>query len=309
MRPPIDFHTHLFSYPYFEALARQSPAPGETREKIERAAKAAGIDAPPQDLSAHVARWVGEMDRHGVRHAVTFASAPEEIPAVAEAAAMAKGRLSPFALLNPKAEGAAARVRDLLAARGAPGAAFRGILLFPAMHHFRVSEPAVAPVLEAVAERGAVAVVQCGILQVRVRDLLGIPRRFDLSYANPLDVIPAADAFGGARFVIPHFGAGFFREALMAGTQCENVFLDTSSSNSWMLTQEAARTLADVYDRALDVFGPTRLLFGTDSSTFPRGWRADVFEAQREALDACHVPAADQDRIFSGNAERLLGLS
>ena len=303
MKPPIDFHTHLFSYPYFEALAKLSPGAGTPREKIERVTKAAGIDAPAADLAAHVARWTAEMDRHGVRHAVTFASAPEEAPAVAEAASLAKGRLSPFALVNPLAEGTLARVRDLLAGP------FKGILLFPAMHHFRMSDPALAPLLGAVAERGAVAVVQCGILQVRMRDLMGLPRRFDISWANPIDVVPAADAHPSVRFVIPHFGAGFFREALMAGTQCENVFLDTSSSNSWMLTQEAARTLADVYDRALDVFGPTRLLFGTDSSTFPRGWRADVLEAQQEALKACHVSAADQDRIFSGNAERLLGLS
>ena len=83
-----------------------------------------------------------------------------------------------------------------------------------------------------VAERGGVVYVHCGLLVVKLRDLLGLPRSFDLSYANPLDLIPAADAHPQAKFVVPHFGAGFFRETLMAGAQCENIFVDTSSSHS-----------------------------------------------------------------------------
>ena len=140
---------------------------------------------------------------------------------------------------------------------------------------------------------------------MKVRDLLGLPRTQDLRYANPLSLIPPANRFRRITFVIPHFGAGFFREALMAGSQCENVHVDTSSSNSWIRTQPA---LADVFRRALDVFGPERILFGTDSSTFPDGWRRDRLEAQREALAEAGADEGEQALVLGGNAGRLFGL-
>ena len=64
---------------------------------------------------------------------------------------------------------------------------------------------------------------------------------------------------------------------------CPNVYLDTSSSNSWM-RYEAHLDLRAVFRRALDIAGAGRLLFGTDSSFFPRGWNAAVFEAKAKAL-------------------------
>ena len=52
---------------------------------------------------------------------------------------------------------------------------------------------------------------------------------------------------------MPHFGAGFFREALMLADLCPNVYLDTSSSNSWMRYE--GLDLKTVFRRALDVAG------------------------------------------------------
>ena len=91
-----------------------------------------------------------------------------------------------------------------------------------------------ATLLEVLNERRATIYLHCGILVVKPRDLLSLPRTYDLTYANPLGAIPAANAFPDVTFVIPHFGAGFFREALIAGAQCPNVYVDTSSSNSWI---------------------------------------------------------------------------
>jgi predicted TIM-barrel fold metal-dependent hydrolase len=60
-----------------------------------------------------------------------------------------------------------------------------------------------------------------------------------------------------------------------------------------------------VFRTALDVVGPDRLLFGTDSSFFPRGWIRDVCERQEKALgDARALPDA-RDKIFGGNFNRL----
>ncbi len=221
-----------------------------------------------------------------------------------EAAARSKGRLSAFALIDPRTPGASEKVRGMLEAKK-----IRGVLVFPAMHHFWIGGAEARPLLEALSEHGAVLFVHCGLLVVKLRDLLDLPRPQDLAFANPLSVIPAANAFPRVRFVIPHFGAGFFRETLMAGGQCSNVFVDTSSSNSWIATQSPTPTLAEVFERALEVFGPERVLFGTDSNTFPSGWRADRWREQQDALAAAHASGSDREKVFGGNARRLLALA
>jgi predicted TIM-barrel fold metal-dependent hydrolase len=303
VKPVVDVHTHFFSRAYFEARAAESPLPGTPAERLARALGAAGIDLPDADVAAHRARWIAEFDRHEVEHAVTFASSPDEAPVVAEAVAGSRGRLTGFALVNPLAPDAAETTEGHFSRLG-----LRGILLFPALHRFRTSGPEAAEVLRVVDRHRGVAVVHCGILHVKVRDLLGLPKTTDLSFANPLDLVPAANAFPSARFVVPHFGAGFLRETLMAGTQCENVLVDTSSSNAWIATQVPALDLTETFRRALAVFGPDRVLFGTDSSTFPRGWRKDLHAAQVDALRHAGASDADQRKVFRENARRLLGL-
>jgi hypothetical protein len=296
----VDAHLHFFSRPFFDALARLSPLPGTPDERLSRAAAEARIEIPSADVGVHAARWLAELDRHDVARAACFASLPEEIPAVAEACALARGRLVPFALVNPKAEGTVERARSLVAE-----SRFRGVLLFPAMHHYRLDGPEATPLYEALAPSRAIVIAHCGMLQVTLRDKLGIPRPYDLSFANPLSLVPAANRFRQLTFVVPHFGAGFFRDTLMLGAQCDNVCVDSSSSNAWMATQERPTALADVFARALRVFGPERVLFGTDSSTFPRGWRADLLAEQERALADCGVNGQAREQILGGNAARL----
>ena len=73
--------------------------------------------------------------------------------------------------------------------------------------------------------------------------------------SNPLDVYRLAAEFPHARFIIPHFGAGMFREALMLADLCPNVYLDTSSSNKWVRYETAPTDLTTVCQRALAVAG------------------------------------------------------
>ncbi|MCA8979373.1 MAG: amidohydrolase [Planctomycetes bacterium] len=299
----IDFHSHFFCREFFDALVAQSPFPGDDIQRLVELSERTGIEIPERDLGRHTQRWLDEMDAKGLDHLVTFASLPEETAAVSEAARLSKGRMSAIALVNPKAPEAPKKVRKLLTDFG-----FKGVLIFPAMHHYEIDGPEARAVYEVLAEFEAPVYVHCGLLVVTLRDLLGIRRTQDINYANPLRIVPAANDFPAVPFVIPHFGAGFFRETLMAGSQCANVHTDTSSTNSWTKTQPEKLTLRDVFERALGVFGPDRILFGTDSNVFPAGWRADRRAEQRELLCALEVPEADQQKIFAGNAKRLLGL-
>lgn len=297
----FDFHAHFFARPFFDALAAQSPLEGSGEEKLAQVTSATGIELPSEDVKEHTARWLAELDRHGVARMAAFASLPEEVPAVAEAAKASDGRLIPFSLVNPCVEDAPAKVERLISELG-----FRGVLMFPAMHHYAIDGAEARAVFEVLASHQAPAFVHCGLLVVKLRDLLGLPRVQDIQYANPLSLIPAANAHPEVPFIIPHFGAGLFREALLAGAQCENIYVDTSSTNSWRRTQPEAPDLAQVFERALEVFGPERVLFGTDSNVFPAGWRAERHAEQREVLGALGMSDEDQAAIFGGNAARLI---
>jgi predicted TIM-barrel fold metal-dependent hydrolase len=151
---------------------------------------------------------------------------------------------------------------------------------------------------------GCAVFVHCGVLSIGARKKLGLDSRFDVRLGNPLDVQALATAYPNVPFIIPHFGAGFFREALMTLDVCANVYLDTSSSNGW-IRYISGLTLADVFRTALAVAGASRLLFGTDSSFFPRGWQKGVYEQQKQVIDTLGVSAADQALILGGNFARL----
>jgi hypothetical protein len=299
----VDFHAHFYSRTVFEVLAAASPLKGTSAERLERVTRSLGLDLPSPDPAQHLARWLEEMEHHGVGHMVLFASVPEEAAVLASLAAQVRGRISPFALVDPLKRDAARHLAVQLEEQG-----FRGALFFPAQQRYRLDGPECQAVFEVLAACEAPAVVHCGLLRMPLRERFGLPRCWDPACADPLALAIAADRHPALPFVIPHFGAGFLGETLLLGAQCPNVYVDTSSSNSWLATQPARLSLADVFERVLGVFGPERVLFGTDSSTFPRGWRREVLLAQREALGACGVHEEDQARIFGLNASRLLRL-
>lgn len=298
-----DFHSHFFSRRLFEALAEASPLRGQPSERLERVTRALDVSLPSADHDEHLARWLDEMERHGVAHMVSFASAPEEMAVIEELAPRTQGRISFFAFADPRETNAAAEL-DRLLQQGR----IRGALFLPALHRYSLRGPEAGALFEVLDAHGAPAVVHCGLLRIPLRERFDLPSRIDLAFANPLELVVPAERFPHVPFVIPHFGAGFLRETLMAGAQCANIHVDTSSSHSWLATEPARLSLADVFERALAVFGPERILFGTDSSVFPRGWRRDLWLAQREALGACGVNEEGRARILGMNAALLLRL-
>ena len=245
-------------------------------------------------------RWARELDDHGVARAALIASVPSDETSVAAAVARHPSRFVGFFMLDPSAGDPVARARRAIGELG-----LRGICLFPAMHHVPLHDDRVQQIVAvAAAHPGTAVFVHCGVLSVGVRKKLGLPSRFDLRLGDPLAVTRLALAFPNVPFIIPHFGAGLFREALMAADTCANVYLDTSSSNSWIRYMPGL-TLESVFHTALSVAGASRLLFGTDSSFFPRGWQKAVFDAQKTAIARLGHTADDEALIFGGNFERL----
>lgn len=276
-----DAHVHFFSPAFFRSVSEQKGA---------AAAPLLGWEEPatPEDLAD---RWKAEMDRHGVSQAMLIGSIPGDGPSVETAVERHPGCFRGIAMTNP------------LVAHGE----VRNAFLFPAMHRYSLhDDKAWAAVQMVSGHPGALVYVHCGVLSVGFRKKLGLPCHFDMRHSNPIDLHALAMHFPRVNFVVPHFGAGFLREALMVADLCPNIYLDTSSSNNWMKYQPDNIDLDGVFRKALDVLGPSRLLFGTDSSFFPRGWVRKVFDAQVQALLHLGLEEEAARAIFGGNLRSLI---
>ncbi len=297
-----DAHVHFFSPVFFGALARQRQV--ATVDAIRHL----GWDDPlsPESLAD---RWDTEFETQGVGRAAIIGSVPGDEESISAALDRHPGRFVGYFMLDPTGDDAESRVVAALE-RG-----LRGVCLFPAMQRYSLQDPRVARIAEILAaygssapsdqpRNGPVLFVHCGVLSVGARAKLGLPSPFDIRCGNPLDLHALASRFPNLPIVVPHFGAGLFREALILADLCSNVYFDTSSTNRWMKYQPGL-TLEQVFEAALAVAGPERLLFGTDSSFFPRGWHRAIYNQQRIALDEIGVSDAQQTEIFSGNFNRL----
>lgn len=284
-----DAHVHFFSHRFFTLLSAQKPGLSIT-DLPERL----GWDIPTsEDPTALAAHWIAELDHHGVSSAAIIASLPGDVTSVAAAVKLYPNRFHGFSMFDPMQQDA-----DVVLSQG-----IQGLCLFPALHRYSLHEPRVTEAIRQCPGR-AVVFVHCGSLSIGVRKKLGLPAAYDPRFSNPLDLEALAHKNSDVRFIIPHLGSGMFREALMVAAQCPNVYLDTSSSNSWMKIE--GLNLNQILHRALDVLGPRHLLFGTDSSFFPRGWHRAVFDAQATAWYELGISKEDAEQIFCENLARVL---
>lgn len=297
----LDAHTHFFSRKFIETLIGQSPQLSGDADPIGSAGQLTGWTIPPADPAELAAVWRGELDKHQVAAAMMMASVPGDEHSIAAAAAAFPDRIYGGFMFDPTRPDAEARAR-----RAFDELKLRVICLFPAMHHYSVAENEGVRAVAALAGQrpGTAVFVHCGALSVGARKKLGLPSHFDMRRSNPLALHQLAAEFSPTNFIVPHFGAGMLREALMLADLCPNVYLDTSSTNSWMKYESIS--LTEVFKRALAVAGAGRLLFGTDSSFFPRGWNAQVFESQVTALAGIGLSSEQAALIFGGNLKKLL---
>jgi predicted TIM-barrel fold metal-dependent hydrolase len=282
-----DAHCHFFSTPFFAPLGGDA------------AIAKLGWD-PPGSAETLADRWVAELDKVRVSRAALIASVPGDAASVEAAVRRHPDRFVGFFMVDPTQP-----ETETIAADAIDRGGLRTICLFPAMHRFSIQDERARRLFEVAAARPGTAVfVHCGVLSVGVRKKLGLASPFDIRFGNPIDLHAVALAHPAVPIIVPHFGAGLFREALMLADLCPNVLLDSSSSNSWIKYQPGL-TLAAVLRQALAVVGPDRILFGSDSSFFPRGWVMDVYEQQSSALDEVRVSAEVREKIFGGNFERV----
>ena len=291
--PVSDAHVHFFSRHFYGALARQ-----KSLNDPEAVGPLLNWEIPGSSALELGRRWTVELDRFALRRACLIASVPGDEASVAAAVRAFPERFLGYFMLNPLESDALERVKA-----AAANPYLHCICFFPAMHGFSMGDPRLSQILELASEHLLSVFVHCGALSVGVRKKLGLPSHFDMRFSNPLDLHSIATHFPRIRFVVPHFGAGLFREALMLADLCPNVYLDTSSTNRWMLYESL--DVRSVFRRAIDLLGHERLLFGTDSSFFPRGWHAAVLDQQATALYELGLDKQKAEQILCRNIERI----
>ncbi len=294
----IDAHTHFFSYNWLEHFYHLAQ---DRFENVAALAAHLGWEMPPKDPAELGKRWVSEQDKYGVAKQILFASKLNDAESVAAAINAFPNRLVGYVMIDPNMQKARWQTQYAINILG-----MRGVLMFPAMHHFHAYDEAAYVIYEEAFSAEAPVFLHFGKLSIPIFQRIGLPDNVKPEYSNPLDLRQVASDFRDVNFIIPHFGCGRFDEALEVASANRNVYLDTSSSNSWI---EPPLTLKDVFAKTLQEIGPGRLLFGTDSSTFPRGWRKDIFETQKAILDELGVAHAEQKLILGGNIARILKLN
>ena len=171
-----DAHCHFFSTGFFRALGRDRQASSAAPHAGASDADAAvSLPAelqwdPPGTDETLADRWITELDRRAVAQVVLIASTPGDERSVATACARHPDRFIGAFMFNPLMPEAEARLERALGELR-----LRMVCLFPAMHHVRLDDAAVAAVFAAAARHGAAVFVHCGALSVGVRKRLGLP--------------------------------------------------------------------------------------------------------------------------------------
>jgi predicted TIM-barrel fold metal-dependent hydrolase len=300
--PVIDAHTHFFSFTWLSHFVELTGDRFRSDDGVERIAEMLDWEAPPVNPCSLGEKWLAEQKKYGIDKQVLFASKLDDGDYLAAATRAFPDRLIGYVTIDPTREHARNEVQYAVNILD-----MRGILLFPGLHHFCPADEQIYPIYEEALIAEVPVFIHFGMLDIPIYRKLGLSANIDVQYSDPGALSEPLKTFENLNFIVPHFGSGRFDELLQIAARHDNIFVDSSSSNSW-LQEKKPLTLLEVFERTIDVMGPQRILFGTDSSYFPRGWREDIFDTQLEILNRLNVSESDMALIFGGNIKRLLHL-
>ncbi|MDA1143057.1 MAG: amidohydrolase family protein [Planctomycetota bacterium] len=292
----FDAHTHFFDLSFYENLGRMK---GINASAVDIAERLGWDEAPDKSVEAANA-WVQEMDAKGVDRMVSMHTIPSNIFQAAEGIHSAAGRLTGYAAMTPNMEGAPNLLDRLVTEFG-----FRGLALFPSVFRFSMQDEATLGLLDVAHQHGLNIFVHCGAIKIGFRTKLGLPNVFDCTF-TPLEMQPICAACPNANFVFPHMGSGYFRELLMLADMVPNIYTDTSGMGGWGKYLDGNPAPHQVLKHAVEVMGAERILFGSDSSFFPRGWRVDTFVAQVDVFQEAGLNDEQVAQILGRNLERMI---
>ena len=257
-----------------------------------------GFETPDTDQQSEeelADRWAAEFDRYPLEKVVFVTGGGND--RLAGIVARHPDKFMGFAHHNPHEDGAGDELRRAHKTLGLKGYK----LIAPALSK-PIDDRSAYPAWEAAAELGIPVLIHFGTLGGGG----GIAHHVNMS---PLMLHNVARDFATVPFVIPHMGCGYVRELLQLMWACPNVYVDTSGSNQWIRWMPEELTVKQLLRKFLETAGYERIVFGSDSSWFPRGFSIKYLDDQIRDLREINVPQHQMEAIFGGNARRLLGLS
>ena len=307
----IDFHTHFpTNKPWFgDAGPDLSPADYAKRVGEKRASTARqfarkysedwrlawdfepGESNPPSD-EIQADRWAAEIERYGL-HTVAFVTGGGN-DHLAGIVKQYPQKFIGFAHHSPFGENAAEEIH-----RSVKDLGMRGYKLLAPALELPMDDQRAYPVWEACAEHNIPVLIHFGILGGGG----GVAWHQNI---NPLTLHNVAKDFPDVNFIVPHFGCGWIRETLQLTWACGNVFVDTSGSNQWVRWVDGDWTVKKLFRKYLETIGAERIIFGTDSSYFPRGFAYRYLQDQIRDARELNLPHQQLQQIFGGNAAKLL---
>lgn len=309
-RPPgfsvFDFHAHFpapedisgkeayvrrFGAAKWEKLARRADA---LQEEWWKNWSFPRPDETPLPLSALIERWSAEVQRYQLGGIVFVTGGGNDT--LAEVVAARPGTFFGFAHHDPMADDAPAELRRAVTKLG-----LCGYKILAPLVKGSLADERLFPLWETVEELGIPVLVHFGILG-------GGGGIGNAPNIDPLVLHDVAKGFPDIPFVIPHFGCGYPRELLQLAWACPNVYVDTSGNNEWVRWSPYGLDLKGLFRLFYETVGPERIIFGSDSSWFPRGFAQRYLLDQLRACGELRIPEAEQAKIFGGNARRLLGM-
>lgn len=253
-------------------------------------------DRSDQKLSQEdrIEAWSKEVERYDFLRRVAFVTGGgnKNLSSIVESH---PDQFTGFAHHTPFEEGAAEKLRKAVEKYG-----MKGYKILPP-HPGPIDDKALNGVWETARDLDIPVLIHFGALGAG-------GGRFNYTSNSPLSLEPVAQRFPTLNFVVPHFGAGFHQELLYLCWACQNVYVDTSGSNQW-LRWTFNVNLEDLFRKFLETVGSERIVFGSDSSWFPRGFAHRYLTEQVRIAKFLNLTDEEMQEIFGINAAKLLKLS
>lgn len=249
------------------------------------------FELPPANDLDLLKRWVEELDKNNVEKAVILPDWNDD-SIVNLAAQHYPERFYRFLMLNPLRENALELLENTHSKIG-----LHGIKLYPPLHYYHAYDERLNPVYDFCEQNKLLITYHMGV---------SVGKYADLRFMNPSDVSPVARDYPKINFLFAHFATGYLRELLFLMYHVDNVYAESSSSNKWMDYLPYRIELKDVFRKILELKGAEKIIFGTDSTLFPRGWRTGIFKTQLAVCNDLNLDQENIDKIFYKNLERLV---
>ncbi|WP_078544905.1 amidohydrolase family protein [Litchfieldia alkalitelluris] len=295
----IDIHGHLPGKKGSGFIKRTEIGDQYNTERSKRMMLSWDFPHPSEETDEKKAipimdRWVQELDRYGIERFVFLTA--EDNDDLAKKIKEYPGRFIGFAHHPIENRDALQELK-----RATEELGLKGYKMFGPLVNRKLHDDSLMPVWEYLAEKQIPVLIHFGLLGRAG----GIVEHQNMS---PLSIFQVAREFPELPIIIPHFGAGYFQELLHLCWSCPNVYVDTSGSNQWMRWMPYHLDLEILFRKTYELIGAERIIFGTDSNGFPRGYSYRYLQDQVRVCREINMREEDIEKIFGNNARRLFNL-